>query len=194
MKNKGQFAGFTLVELMITLLLAAIVLSYGVPAFRNLILNNRQAAYMNDILTSLMLARSEALKRHHSVTVCKSADHLACTTAGGWEQGWIVFDESNTQGTLGAVDAGETVIRAFQGFTNDATLRGSQNIQNHLTYASTGFVMQGQEQIVYCDSRVRNFANDKVEARVLIVGATGQAKVVAGHDPAVGPVNSCLAP
>lgn len=192
MNNKGQFAGFTLVELMITLLLAAIVLSYGVPAFRNLILNNRQAAHMNNLLTSLMLARSEALKRHNSVTLCKSADNSSCTNAGGWEQGWIVFNDPNNPGV---VDAGETPpIRVFQGFVNEAMLRGSTNIRNNLTYASTGFVIQGGEQLVYCDSRVQNFANDKANARVLIIGATGQAKIVAGNDSAVGAVNSCQSP
>ncbi|MCI0667419.1 MAG: GspH/FimT family pseudopilin [Methylococcaceae bacterium] len=187
MNDKGHWAGFTLVELMVTLLLAAIVLGYGVPAFRNLILNNRQAAHMNNILTSVMLARSEALKRHHSVTVCKSANNSSCATAGGWEQGWIVFDDPNKSAI---VDIGETVIRAFQGFANDATLRGNANIRNNLTYELTGFVTQAG-QFVYCDSRVQNPANDAADVRVLVVSMTGQAKIVV---PAVGAVNSCLSP
>ncbi|MGH8548518.1 MAG: GspH/FimT family pseudopilin [Methylococcales bacterium] len=192
MNNKGQFTGFTLVELMITLLLAAIVLSYGVPLFRNLILNNRQAAHMNNILTSLMLARSEALKRHNRVTVCKSAATSSCSNAGGWEQGWIVFDDPNNPGV---VDTGETVIRAYAGFVNDATLRGSAGIRNSLTYELTGFTaLAANEKLVYCDSRVPIFANDAANSRVLVLNPTGRAKVVAGNDPAVGAVNSCLVP
>lgn len=196
MRNRWQFAGFTLVELMVTLLLAAIVLSYGVPGFRSLILNNRQSTQMNNFLTALMLARSEAVKRHQSITLCKSANSTSCTNAGGWEQGWIVFNDPNNNRIV--EPPAEVIIRAYPGFTNGATLRGTVGIRNSLGYQSTGYIATGNNgMFVYCDARVQNFANDAAQARVLIISPTGQARVFAGNDAAVannGGVNSCLAP
>ncbi|MGB5065269.1 MAG: GspH/FimT family pseudopilin, partial [Candidatus Competibacter sp.] len=67
-------SGFTLIELMITVALAAIVLTLGVPAFQETIRNNRLATTVNDFISSLNLTRSEAIKRGTRVTLCKSAN------------------------------------------------------------------------------------------------------------------------
>lgn len=188
MTNRRQNAGFTLVELMVTMLLAAIVLSYGVPNFRTLILKNRQASQMNNFLTAMMLARSEAIKRHNDVTLCKSADGQTCVAdngATGWQQGWIVFDDPDFDRV---VDAGETIIRVYDGFDSNATLRGNANVDDNVTYMFTGLVRGGvgaAGSIVYCDERVPLFANNPADARVLILSSTGRARVLPGDDPAV---------
>ena len=92
--------GFTLVELMVTLVIAAILLTAGVPSFTTLIKNNRLTTSTNELVGALTLARSEAVKRGLRVTVCKSADQASCDTSGtGWQQGWIVFTDENNSGT-----------------------------------------------------------------------------------------------
>src|SRR5690606_4228088 len=91
--------GFTLLELLVTLAVAAIVLSYGVPSFIDTVRNGRAAANANDLVTALSFARSEAVKRGARVTVCASADAATCGEA--WTDGWIVIadgaatDEAN---------------------------------------------------------------------------------------------------
>lgn len=75
-------AGFTLVELMVTVAIAAILLGVGVPSFRTLIENNRIAAASNDVVTALQYARSEAVKRGVFVDVCGTADQATCVAAG----------------------------------------------------------------------------------------------------------------
>lgn len=75
-------AGFTLVELMVTVAIAAILLGIGVPSFRALIENNRIAAASNDVVTALQYARSEAVKRGVLVDVCGTADQATCIVAG----------------------------------------------------------------------------------------------------------------
>jgi type IV fimbrial biogenesis protein FimT len=80
--------GFTLMELLFTIAVAAIILSVGVPGFMSFIDNNRAVTHTNDLVTALNLARSEATRRGSTVLVCSSSDGVACS--GGWSDGWVV--------------------------------------------------------------------------------------------------------
>lgn len=99
-----RIAGFTLVELMVTVALVALLMAIGVPTFRDVSLGSRLSAAANNVLASVQLARSEAIKRNLAVTVCASADGATCADDGGWEQGWIILDSAGNliqrQGSL----------------------------------------------------------------------------------------------
>jgi type IV fimbrial biogenesis protein FimT len=82
--------GFTLFELIVTVALAAIILSIGVPGFTSFIQNNRAATHSNDIVTALNLARNEATRRGAPVIVCSSADGASCSGSTDWTTGWVV--------------------------------------------------------------------------------------------------------
>ncbi len=82
--------GFTLIEMMITITVAAMLLMIAVPSFRNASLSSQLRSAASDFIASSNLARSEAIKRGSPVTLCVSADGSTCA-AGGWEQGWIVL-------------------------------------------------------------------------------------------------------
>lgn len=88
--------GFTLLELMITIAVLAILMSTAIPAMRTTIQNNRMSGISNELVTALQLARSEAIKRSAPVSVCASSDQASCT--GGWEDGWIVFLDGSAIG------------------------------------------------------------------------------------------------
>lgn len=97
-------SGFTLVELMITLAIAAILLTIGVPSFNTLMQNSRLTTSTNDLIGALNLARSEAVTRELRVTVCKSADQATCNTSvTGWQQGWIVFTDENSNAAFNPI-------------------------------------------------------------------------------------------
>ena len=85
--------GFTLVELMMTLLVLAILLGVAVPSFRDAALSSRLTAYANDLVASAQIARSEAIKRNADITLCVSAGGVACDEGGAWESGWVVRTE-----------------------------------------------------------------------------------------------------
>lgn len=112
-----QQSGFTLVELMITLALVAILATIGVPSFMNFIVNNRLAAQTNELVSALNLARSEAIKRNTRVTVCRSNNGTGC--GGTWNNGWIVFVDG---GTAASVDAGDEILRVWTTGGTDTTL------------------------------------------------------------------------
>ena len=90
MINGERIGGFTLFELMVTLAVAALILSLGVPGFRSFIQNNRATTHTNDLVTALNLGRSEATRRGASVLLCSSSDGATCSGSNDWSSGWIV--------------------------------------------------------------------------------------------------------
>lgn len=82
--------GFTLLELMITITVAAVVLGVGVPSFMGLMQSSRATAYTNELAIALNLARSEAIRRGRVVTLCGTADGTTCQNGTDWTGGWIV--------------------------------------------------------------------------------------------------------
>ena len=110
--------GFTLVELLVTVTVAAILLGYGVPGFRDLIRNSRASAAANEIVTALQYARSEAVRRGAAVDVCRSnAAGNACENGTNWRTGWRVMQ-------------GVTLLRAGPAAGDATTVTGpATNVQ-----------------------------------------------------------------
>lgn len=116
--------GFTLVELMVTVAVMAILLGIAIPSFTEITLSSKLRSYANDLVASAQLARGEAIKRNAVVRMCVSTDGASCVS-GGWEQGWVVFHDVDKDGAL---DAGETVLQrqkaAASGFKITGTVSG----------------------------------------------------------------------
>ena len=83
-------AGFTLVELMITLVVAAVVLGIAVPNFTGMVNSSRLVAQANELVTGIQLARSEAVRLNRQVTFCGGAD-AAATTCNATGRNWSVW-------------------------------------------------------------------------------------------------------
>jgi type IV fimbrial biogenesis protein FimT len=85
--------GFTLIELMITISIAAILLMIAVPVFENAFLNSKLASQANSLVAGAQLARSEAIKRNAVVRLCPSdgnAEAPGCSGNANWSMGWLV--------------------------------------------------------------------------------------------------------
>jgi type IV fimbrial biogenesis protein FimT len=158
--KKGNHSGFTLIELMTTLLVAGVVLGIGIPAFNEFIATNQMASGVNDLTSSLHLARTEAVKRRVNVTICPSADPMAdppvCDNGGSFADGWIVFIDCTVAappvGTCGqpnyAVANRTDVLRAHSAligdlagnFSNFSNLSNTVNVTpGYVTFSATGF-------------------------------------------------------
>ena len=99
--------GFTLVELLLSLAIAGILLFAGLPAYQRWLGQyqvNNQAQFLVGAFNE---ARSEAIRRNHRVTLCKTRDGNACDEGAGWEQGWIMFADRNQNGEI---DGDEPVL------------------------------------------------------------------------------------
>lgn len=104
-----KYSGLTLVELLATLVIAGVLVALALPSFRGLLVRRAVEATTADLLTDFSYARGEALKRGHSVTICRSTSGTACEPSdGSWHVGWIVFDDLDGDER---VDAGEVVLR-----------------------------------------------------------------------------------
>lgn len=91
-------AGFTLVELMVTLVVIGILAIVAVPSVSALISNGRVAGQTEELVASVQLARAEAVRRNTRVTLCPSTDGTTCAATATWA-GWIVHGMDNTLAT-----------------------------------------------------------------------------------------------
>jgi type IV fimbrial biogenesis protein FimT len=182
---KARTRGFTLVELMFTVLVMAVLLGIGVPNLRDFIRNSRMTAAANDLLADLNLARSEAMKRRVPVTLCKSTDGTSCATSTTTDfQRWIVFvDDANPAVSSandgnGAVDTGEAVLRdsSISAAIDDVPAQGRR-----VVFRSSGFpavISDNLTRVLFCDDRGSDISvGGASAARGLTVSATGRAAV-----------------
>jgi type IV fimbrial biogenesis protein FimT len=183
MKNRTQ-TGFTLYELLTTVLIVGVVLAIGVPNMQSFRQNSRMTATANDLHSSFHLARSEAARAKTPITICASADSMtALPTCGGeLEAGWVVFEDRNGDITL---DGGEPILRRFPAVPASIVIN-TVGPDDFFSFASTGLgrgTVNGAAPVatmVLCDPRgnIRG-GGGKSTARVLVVTPLGRATVLA---------------
>ncbi len=105
-------SGFTLIELMVTIAIVAISAALAYPSFASLISSNRAATGANELIASLTLARSEALRHPGGVAICASKDGDSCGGDATWTDGWMVWVDTDGNGSYSAADE---VLRYTQG-------------------------------------------------------------------------------
>lgn len=136
--NQREY-GFTLLELVIVISIAMILVSVGIPSYQQVSEQNKLATETNNFLVSLNLARSESVKRSRQVAVCKSADPMAsspaCVSSGGWEQGWVVFIDTDRDGVI---DTTETVINVQARLNGKVEIAGDTNFSHRITFNPSG--------------------------------------------------------
>ena len=120
--------GFTLIELMVTIAVAAILTAIAVPSLGELIRNNRLAAAGNELVTALQLARAEAVRRGRPVSICSTDDGSSCVSStSGWERRrWLVFQDAASSGAPVASGSGFELVRVFEGLEPGLALASPQ--------------------------------------------------------------------
>ncbi|WP_257286389.1 GspH/FimT family pseudopilin [Endozoicomonas sp. SESOKO1] len=115
--------GFTLVEMMITIVLIAIMVNLVVPIGQ--VAERFKLDYVNQrIYASAVLARSEAIKRTEIVSVCRSTTGNSCQAGVNWADGWVVFVNRNGNNSI---DPGEDVIRVYNPVSSPVDIVWSSN-------------------------------------------------------------------
>lgn len=149
-----KLSGFTLLELITTVVIVAVLAAIGFPAMQNLILDNRLSSAANSVVISINLARSEALTRRDTVSIVPAA--------GGWGDGWEVQD--STSATLRVFEA------PGQGLTTSSNLSGGQ-----VDFRANGYNNSGAFSVTICDTRGQGR-----RVSISVSGSTSIEKIASG--------------
>ncbi len=177
-------AGFTLYELMITLIIVGVVLSYGMANLSDFTKNGRMTATANDLHAAFHMARSESARAKTNITVCASAAPMAAAADcdGTWDQGYIVFIDTN--GDLLRAGATESILRRHDVLESGVIL-AIANGATYFGYASSGLGrgnvggVPAVTQIVMCDERGNiTAAGGNSAARLFVATPLGRATIL----------------
>jgi len=183
-----HLSGFTLIELIIAIAVAAIVLSLGVPSFERVIERNQLSTNINKLVSTLNLARSEAIKRNQRVKICDSSDGATCG-AGNYELGWIVFVDENNNGVLD--NPNEELIQVYETLPSNFTINPNLTLgANDVSYQTNGRANR-DGNFILCKN------NDVTKGKVIILDMSGRARVTdyapdgTPFDASGNPITSC---
>jgi type IV fimbrial biogenesis protein FimT len=134
--RRDDSAGFTLIEVIVVIAIAAILLSIAVPSFVSTTQRFRTLGEINSFAHDLQFARTEAIKQGASVSVCTSADGLTCLGVNTWHKGWIVFTDATESLTVDPANR----LRIQPGWTNTDTLV-ADNAVFSFTFSRGGYTV-----------------------------------------------------
>lgn len=186
--------GFTLYELMITLLIVGVVLTLGMPNLTAFTQNSRITTTANDLHAAFQVARSEAARSKSNITICASDNSMdaAADCQGNWEDGFIIFMDLN--GDIARAGIGENVLRAHPAVANGVNLAVANN-STYFSYAPTGLGRgnvggaPAVSQVIVCDERgLAETSKDSSAGRLFVATPLGRATVLRDYTM----VNSAL--
>lgn len=119
MHRSPPASGFTLLELMVAIGIAAILLATAIPQFLSMGLNASRAQGSTLLLSALNQARSESIARNATVTICRraffsnSSTPVCALDSGSWVQGWIVYRDADNSVDGTEPDSASDIIGVF---------------------------------------------------------------------------------
>jgi type IV fimbrial biogenesis protein FimT len=155
--------GFTLIELMITVAIAAIVIAIGIPSFKDFIDNTRSNTLSEEFSTAMNYARTEAIKRSRRVSVCASTDSTSC--GSDWTKGFIVFVDFATADNAAApvvnpsAPQQRTILKTWKSTENNRvfTVKYGGTATDFVRFTSQGILAQtavGAPQTIEADMKI----------------------------------------
>jgi type IV fimbrial biogenesis protein FimT len=188
-----RMSGFTLLEAMFVVSIAAIILAVGVPSMSEFARNNRMTGAANDMLAALYLARAEAIKLHAPAVMCFSANPngLNPTCNGSPQDGWIVFVDDSDSAVVastdnnGELDLDEPIVARHGPLHDSLTVRTSPDGNaGYVSYNPAGYARENAlgedfEDIVICDMRgnTPGYSPTESAARGLTLSNSGRPSI-----------------
>lgn len=168
LSTRKSIQGFTVIELIISMTVGFSSLHLAIVSGESLLSNNRLTVTANRIIHDLYIARSTAILENTRIALRKTGDQ--------WEQGWIVFEDSNNNAIH---DANERLLRHRQALSSGLTLRGNRPVKDYISYNGRGMSrrVSGSMQagtLLLCD---KVGASNSEHARAIIISSSGRPRV-----------------
>jgi len=161
--------GLTLVELLVTLVIAGILLRMAAPAFSDLTAASRSTAALNQLIGAVNLARSTAVTHYGTVTLCPGAGQ-ACFARDQWHRGALLFLDRNGNGRL---EADDPILGRLPPFDDGGRVywRSFRN-RAYLQFQARGYTAWQNAYFLYCPA-----SRDPRGARMVVLNAQGRIRV-----------------
>jgi type IV fimbrial biogenesis protein FimT len=162
---KRRLHGFTLYELLLTLMLVTLIAGTAIPSFAASLARQRQRIEIDALFHAIHLARKESIMRRKVVSLCPSVDGQRCAASRDWSQGWLMF-ENKDRDSPPRIDPGEPVLTRH---TVAENVRISANRKGFTLRAT--FLRATNGTFVFCDT------GERITPKALVVSYTGRPRV-----------------
>lgn len=176
-------AGFTLIELMISIAIVAILLAMAVPSFQSLLRSRELAAETGRVRTALSFARNEAITRKQHVVVCPSSTGTSCAASNSWSSGWMIFVDINENGLRSTTTSDGEIILRVQGvpegqvrITSGVETSPSTNAKYTVRYNESGSKELGVTELRVCAGNALA-SSDTEFSRTIDIANSGSARM-----------------
>lgn len=161
--------GFSLIEVLVVMAIAAVLLGVGVPNLQQYIITSRLASASNEFFTALNVARSEAVRRGAQVVLVTNG----AANSRDWTPGWTMFVDTDRDSAL---SAGEEVIRVGAALEAPMTMFGSANFGTSVGFDTSGRLTNAGGTFVICNGTAL-VADGQARSRAVILNSAGRARV-----------------
>lgn len=160
--------GFTLIEFITVLLIAAIFIVLAVPGYNFFVVNNRIVSITNKLAASINYAKIEAIRRGEAVAICSAATaaQATCGNNSNWTRGFIIFSDSDEDSTI---DTNADLLKLSEASPSGITITTASAI---VSFDANGFVSTGGTSFTISGSSCTGN-----NARILDISANGRVSV-----------------
>jgi len=150
LNNKNS--GMTLIEVMVTLAIVAILVTVAAPSFLSTIQKNKKSTLRDELISALQLTRSTATISRIPITICggNSSSTQCSGSSSDWGEGWIIFTDNDDDGVI---DSSEKIISIKNDIPSALSF---ETTTSHITYSSQGIADGYKATFELCDNSSSN--------------------------------------
>ena len=157
--------GLTLPELLFSLTVISMLSVAGISQFKHTLQEGRMVSEINQFITALHLARSEAVKHGRRVVLCPRTDGSRCGSSPDWINGWMLFASDDRE-----FDPDEALLQTGNPLSSGISLRSS-NHRKRIVYQPDGSSGGSNASFTFCDTR------SLAKPRVICLSNTGRPRL-----------------